>query len=152
MKKGFTLLELIIVIVILGILATLGYTQYSKQVESMRLAEAKVMIGLMRKLATEYYLKNGSITGIQNSDVGVDATCDSTNYYKYGIYAPTSERVLLMAQRCTSGGKLPNYASAPYCLYLTYYPGSGGVTWGCTTGSNQPCYGLPCPPEWVPWP
>jgi prepilin-type N-terminal cleavage/methylation domain-containing protein len=40
-KKGFTLLELIVVIVIIGVLATLGLTQYASMVERGRSAEAK---------------------------------------------------------------------------------------------------------------
>lgn len=45
MKKGFTLLELIIVIIIIGILATLGLTQYARMVERGRGAEARQLLG-----------------------------------------------------------------------------------------------------------
>jgi len=40
-RKGFTLLELIVVIIILGILASLGFSQYIKMVEKGRSAEAR---------------------------------------------------------------------------------------------------------------
>ena len=32
MKRGFTLLELVVVILIVGVLATLGFTQYGRMV------------------------------------------------------------------------------------------------------------------------
>jgi len=129
--RSFTLLELIVVIVILGILATLGFTQYSKVVESSRLAEAKVMIGTMRQLATEYYWKNGSLIGIQYADVGDDDTCTSSNFYRYWIIPQIfGTRVVLGASRCTSGGKIPD-ASRPYKFFLVFYPASGEGTWHC---------------------
>ncbi|MBU0547795.1 MAG: prepilin-type N-terminal cleavage/methylation domain-containing protein, partial [Candidatus Omnitrophica bacterium] len=36
MRKGFTLIELIVVIIIVGILASVGMTQYTKVVEKGR--------------------------------------------------------------------------------------------------------------------
>ena len=74
MKRGFTLIEIIIVIIIVGILAAAGITQYSLMVEKSRLAEAKIRIGAMRQLAHEYYMNNGTVMGIAYSDVGVDYT------------------------------------------------------------------------------
>ncbi|MDD5155964.1 MAG: type II secretion system protein [Candidatus Omnitrophica bacterium] len=140
--RSFTLLELIVVIVILGILATLGFTQYSKQVESTRLAEAKVRIGNMRQLATEYYLKNGSLDGITNADVGADNTCTSSNFYRYWLGDKNSYALELIADRCTSGGKIPN-ASRRYSYYLRYFPGTGQISWGCYYDDDgSGCFGL----------
>ena len=144
MQKGFTLLELIVVIVILGILATLGFTQYGKVVESARLAEAKTRIGLMRQLAHEYYLKNGSLTGIQNSDVGAGDSCTSTDFYEYWLGGDTnSTGVNLKAGRCTSGGKTPN-TTRRYDFYMWYYPATGQNTWYCYYDDDiSPCFGYP---------
>ena len=145
MHKGFTLLELIVVIVILGILATLGYTQYDKQVESTRLAEAKVTIGSMRQLATEYYWKNGSLNGIQNSDVGMDNACTSTSFFRYLINAYSSTSCYLQAYRCISGGKTPNAAKS-YNFYMIFTPATGGDgVWRChyDDPGYPSCLGLP---------
>ncbi len=143
MKKGFTLLELIVVIIIIGILATLGYTQYSLVIEKGRTTEAVARLGLMQKLAFEYYLKNGSLTGIQNSDVGVSAACDSTSYYQYWIIPVSSTDVNLRGDRCTSGGKTPN-ASRQYVYWMDFIPSTGQNVWHCKyADDSSSCFGLP---------
>jgi len=142
--RSFTLVELIIVVIIVGILASLGLTQYNLVVEKSRLAEAKVRIGTMRQLAYSYYLENGTVTGMQDADVGADNTCSSTGFYAYdranhgsGTYAR------LGATRCTSGGKTPN-ASKQYYYYMHFWPGTGQIIWSCHyTDDNSSCFGLP---------
>jgi prepilin-type N-terminal cleavage/methylation domain-containing protein len=143
MKRGFTLVELIIVVIIVGILASLGFTQYSAVVEKSRLAEARIRIGTMRQLAYAYYLNGGSTSAITNADVGVDnATCTSTGYWRYAVGAYASY-VFLQAKRCTSGGKVPN-SSSQFAYCLTYYPSTGAEYWCCHDEiTNLPCYGLP---------
>jgi len=89
-KRSFTLLELIIVIIIIGILAVLGFTQYTKITEKMRQSEAVAALGSMRKLAHEYYLKNGALGTVTLADLGVgtgmlplDGACRTTHSYDY---------------------------------------------------------------------
>ncbi|TAM40718.1 prepilin-type N-terminal cleavage/methylation domain-containing protein [bacterium] len=131
-EHGFTLVELIIVIIIVGILAAMGITQYSATVEKSRLAEAKVRIGVMRKLAYQYWLENGDLTNIQNADVGADQTCTSSSYFSYQIGSKASTWLNLVAIRCSngSGGKTPNVSSY-YVFYMQYYPGTGQSDWHC---------------------
>lgn len=60
MKKGFTLLELLIVIIIIGLLATIGLVQYNRAVQNARNAAGKSMLGEMRKVAQAYQAATGS--------------------------------------------------------------------------------------------
>ncbi|MDD5155176.1 MAG: type II secretion system protein [Candidatus Omnitrophica bacterium] len=127
-NRAFTLLELIVVIVILGILATLGYTQYGKMMEKFYMAETRTIFGRMRKDAYEYFWKNGSMNGMVSADVGIGsdipASCVSTNYFYYYIYNPSGNQVQLAAVRCTSGGKPPQ-ASCLYAPYIYANPVNG---------------------------
>ena len=145
MKKGFTLLELIIVIIIVGILATLGLTTYTNQTEYSRTAEAKANASAIRKPAYEYYLKNGTYIGISTSDIGVassvgliPSSCVSRNYFRYGIsttYPATASNMFLYAQRCTSGGKAPQASSI--CYFYWGINSSGAASqYGCTKGGS----------------
>jgi prepilin-type N-terminal cleavage/methylation domain-containing protein len=141
--RSFTLVELIIVVIIVGILASLGLTQYSLVVEKARLAEAKTHIGVMRNLAYEYYLNNGDMSAITSADVGAENTCVSTDFYRYGVGSKASTWANLVAVRCSNGGKAPNAtASLQYVYYLRFYPGTGQNDWHCYYPDNSPCFGL----------
>ncbi len=136
MKRAFTLLELIIVIIIVGILATVGLNQYTVMVERGRAGEARSNIGTIRKLAYEYYLKNGTLSTITAGDVGIGtlmpSSCATTNYFYYAIGDIRADRIDMDAFRCTSGGKTPN-ASPRYIIYSLYSATSGGVNIWCYT-------------------
>ena len=141
--KSFTLIELIVVIIIVGILAAMGISQYSLMVEKARTAEAKVRLGVMRQLAYEYYLNNGSVTGMGSDDLGVDNTCHSTDFYRYRVNAYSATNVNLYADRCTGGGKTPN-ATREYLLWMTFVPSTGASPLCCWWSDNYGhCFGLP---------
>lgn len=59
---GFTLVELLIVIVIIGILATLAVPQYQKMVERSKTAEAYNFMDALRKAECLYYTQFGVFT------------------------------------------------------------------------------------------
>lgn len=136
MKKGFTLIELVVVLIIVAILGTLGLTNFSRMVEKSRGAEAKSVLGNLRKLAAAYYMERGNITGISNDTLTLGTANDQTptlctgrvsHYFSYTVSTVTNPTITLVANRCTSGGKLPVGPTAN--LTLTANLTSGNDTW-----------------------
>ena len=124
MKKGFTLVELIIVIIIVGILAAVAMTQYTKVVEKGRGAESRLILGTLRTAQIADYIENNQYTNLGNLGVEAPATCTSTHYFSYAC----STDGTCTATRCTTSGKTPNFSSA-YTKTLTpagVWTGTGG--------------------------
>jgi len=126
LKKGFTLLELIVVIIIIGILATLGFTQYTMVIEKGRTAEAKTILGMVRKAEIAYNIENGTYATIGNIFVSAPTACTSTHYFSYTAAAAANTAT---ATRCTATGKTPNVATA-YSVTINYDAG----TWSGSAG------------------
>ena len=58
--KGFTLIELMIVVAIIGILAAIAMPQYNKYVARTQVAEAFALLGQVKQALTLYYQENGA--------------------------------------------------------------------------------------------
>jgi len=145
MKKGFTLLELIIVIIILGVLATLGFTQYGRMVERARGAEARAILGDVRKFAAAYKLEYGNLTGMLAANVNIGAPgsdmipngCgQSSHYFSYAINTALTPPygVNVTATRCVGGGKLPTGTAPAGTLSLWTNTSSGIDNWSSPNG------------------
>lgn len=142
MKRGFTLLELVVVIIIIGILATLGLTQYGRMVERGRGAEAKTILGQIRTMAAAHYLEYNSLTttafdatraGIGIANDQIPSVCRASHYFRYGI--TTTATVLTdTATRCGATGRGGNTPAAGRTLILTTTLPAGTDTWGGTGG------------------
>ncbi|MDD5070162.1 MAG: prepilin-type N-terminal cleavage/methylation domain-containing protein [Candidatus Omnitrophica bacterium] len=66
MRKGFTLLELLIVVIVIGVLATLAVPQFLSAVEKGRIAKAKNALGIIAKAEKMYRAENDVYLAVDN--------------------------------------------------------------------------------------
>ena len=78
MKKGFTLIELLVVVLIIGILSAVALPQYEKAVEKARLAAVIPIARSVKNAVEEYYLANGTYSGVKMEHLSISLPADCT--------------------------------------------------------------------------
>lgn len=76
-QKGFTLIELMIVVAIIGVLSAIAVPAYKDYVSKSELASGFATIKSVLTPAELYVQENGSLSGAQPSDLGVSAGANS---------------------------------------------------------------------------
>ncbi|MCL6080423.1 pilin [Neisseria meningitidis] len=124
LQKGFTLIELMIVIAIVGILAAVALPAYQDYTARAQVSEAILLAEGQKSAVTEYYLNHGKWPG-DNSSAGVASSTDIKGKYVAGVKV---EKGVITAQMASSnvnneikGKKLSLWAKRQ----------NGSVKWFC---------------------
>ena len=75
-RKGFTLIEMLVVVLIIGIIAAIALPQYQIAVLKSRYTQAIIMSDAIGRAAETYYLANGSYPSkLSDLDVSIPLEC-----------------------------------------------------------------------------
>jgi type IV pilus assembly protein PilE len=78
-SQGFTLIELMIAVAIVGILATIAYASYTTQIQHSRRSDALTSVGALSSSLERCYAQAYAYTGCTNAAAGV--TPSQNGYY-----------------------------------------------------------------------
>ena len=128
-QKGFTLIELMIVVAIIGILAAIALPAYQDYTARAQMSEAMVLADGQKGAVTEFYADRG-VMPANNAAAGISAASDISGKYVASVNIASGV--------ITSTIRADNVAAgiAGTNLVLTPRATSGSMHWTCTSSAS----------------
>jgi type IV pilus assembly protein PilA len=144
MQKGFTLIELMIVVAIIAILAAIAIPAYQNYLIRTQVTEGVTLMDGAKVGMTEYHA-NHAAWPASNQSAGVESPASIAGKYVASVTIGASNGVIT----AKFGGTTPNAAIQNKTISLTGTTGSATgtvIAWTCTGGKT----GTPVDPKYLP--
>lgn len=135
-QKGFTLIELMIVIAIVGVLAVVALPAYQDYTARAQMSEALTLAEGQKSAVVEYYSDKGQFPA-NNGDAGIANASTITGKYVASVTVgkDTSNNATITAKMKASG---VNKDIANKTLMLEGKQNAGSFDWTCKKGATDP--------------
>ena len=128
-QQGFTLIELMIVVAIIGILAAVAIPAYQDYTARAQMSEAMTLASGLKTAVTETWADGGSLPS-SNAAAGAAASTSISGNYVASV--AISGAGLITATMQGTGSVAAPIASGT--LTLTPVTSAGSITWSCSSG------------------
>jgi type IV pilus assembly protein PilA len=129
MQKGFTLIELMIVVAIIGILAAIAIPAYQTYTIRAQVSEASSLIGGLETAFAENYANTGTAAAT-NAAVGIPAANIIAGTYISGISLTAAGQITVMY-----GAGANAKITGQTLTYTAYASPNGDIAWVCNDGT-----------------
>jgi len=133
MQKGFTLIELMIVVAIIGILASVALPAYQDYTARSQMSEALSLASGARTAVSEFYTSNGQFP-TNNASAGLAAAAQITGKYVEKVEVSGGLITATMQSTGISEGIRGT------TLELSATTSAGAVDWKCKAGTVDAKY------------
>ena len=139
-QKGFTLVELMIVVIILGILTAVGVPLYLGYVRDAKAASAQATIGVILNAEKLYYTRNEEFTNVSTAEfdglpednpLRIDVR-DATQYWAFEVTGATTDVFTV-----TATGKATATDDYSKIIVTLTYDRAGIEVWKKTEGGVE---------------
>ena len=131
-QQGFTLIELMIVVAIIGILAAIAIPAYQDYTIRSKVAEGLNMAGAAKLAVAETYDSNGAFPTVDNVSYGLPPATSIKGNYVSSITAAATDGQITIAYKLISAGKVDDGDS----VLLTPSTASvGAMKWVCSSST-----------------
>ncbi|MGT9759472.1 pilin [Neisseria meningitidis] len=130
-QKGFTLIELMIVIAIVGILAAVALPAYQDYTARAQMSEALTLAEGQKSAVVEYYSDNGTFPN-SNTSAGIAASNEIKGKYVASVKVEGASVASITA---TMNSSNVNKDIKGKTLVLVGKQNSGSFSWECKKGS-----------------
>lgn len=96
-SRGFTLIELMVVVAAVAILASVAYPSYRDQVSRGRRADAKQALMELAQRMERFYTERGTYAGATLGTTGIYASVSPGGYYNLAIVTQTADAFSITA-------------------------------------------------------
>lgn len=134
MQKGFTLIELMIVVAIIGILAAVALPAYQDYTARAQVSEAVVLFEGPKGGITEYWSNKGAYPA-NNDSAGIAAAASINGKYVSSVGLASG----LVTATMRGQGKVAKGLEGA-TIFLSPITSVGSIKWVCKAGTMKPKY------------